>query len=115
MILSKIKLCCSRILKIMMTNPMMRSATAINFAVGQIQQMLKHVLEDVNLSVHNKLDVESRSNIEECFDVNPFQGLDTEYLQAKFYQEHFNLVVSITSCVTKKNSMLYTHYRTLSQ
>ena len=40
--------------------------TAINFAVGQIQQMLKRVLEDVKLSVQNKLDSESRSNIEEC-------------------------------------------------
>ena len=44
----------------------------------------EHVLEDQKLSVQNKLDGESRSNIVECFDVDPFQGLDTEYLQANF-------------------------------
>ena len=28
---------------------------------------------------------------------NPFQGLETFYLQAKYYKDHFGLVVSITS------------------
>ena len=38
--------------------------------------------------------------IDECFDVNPFQGLDTEYLQVNFYQKHFNLVVSCHICIS---------------
>ena len=32
--------------------------------------------------------------INDCFDVDPFQGLETEHLQIKFYRDHFNLRVS---------------------
>lgn len=67
---------------------------AVNFSVGQIKQMVLHVLDDVKASVKSKLDVDGRSDIDECFYVDPFQGLDTEHLQTKFYRENFNLVVS---------------------
>ena len=67
---------------------------AVNFSVGQMKQMVLHVLDDVKTSVKKKMDADSTADIDECFDVNPFQGLETEYLQTKFYQKHFNLVVS---------------------
>lgn len=68
--------------------------TAVNFSVGQIKQMFLHVLDDVKASVKGRLG-NSEVDIAECFDVDPFRGLDTEYLQTKFYREHFNLVVSL--------------------
>lgn len=65
--------------------------SAINFSVGQVKQMVAHILEDVKISVKNKVgDVD----IEDCFNADPFWGLETEALQSKFYREHFDLVVS---------------------
>ena len=55
--------------------------------------MVYHVLQDVKQSVQQGVDVA----INDCFDVDPFQGLETEHLQIKFYRDHFNLRVS---CVT---------------
>jgi hypothetical protein len=71
--------------------------TAINFSVGQIKQMVQHVLEDVKISVKDRLaDIDMANlDIDGCFDVDPFQSLDTEYSQVKFYREHFNLVVCL--------------------
>lgn len=65
--------------------------SAVNFTVGQVGQMLAHVLDDVKASLKDKL---GEVDIDECFDVDPFCGLETEALQSKFYREHFNLVVS---------------------
>ena len=66
--------------------------SAINFSVGQLKQMVFHVLQDVKQSVQKC--VGENSDIDHCFDVNPFQDLETEYLQNKFYHQHFNLLVS---------------------
>ena len=54
--------------------------TAVNFSVGQMKQTMMHVLDDVKESVKRKLgsDVE---DIDKCFDVDIFQGLNTEYFQ----------------------------------
>ena len=54
--------------------------------------MVFHVLQDVKQSVQKC--VGENSDIDHCFDVNPFQDLETEYLQNKFYHQHFNLLVS---------------------
>ena len=32
--------------------------------------------------------------IDDCFDINPSDGLESEYLQTKIYREKFNMVVS---------------------
>ena len=52
--------------------------------------MVYHVLQDVKQSVQQRVDVA----INDCFDVDPFQGLEMEHLQIKFYCDHFNLRVS---------------------
>ena len=54
--------------------------------------MVFHVLQDVKQSVQKY--VGEDSDIDHCFDINPFQDLETEYLQNKFYHQHFNLLVS---------------------
>ena len=39
-----------------------------------------------------------REKLDSVFkDHNPFHNLNTKFLQEKFYKEHFNLLVSITS------------------
>ena len=54
--------------------------------------MVFHVLQDVKQSVQKS--VGENSDIDNCFDVNPFQDLKTIYLQNKFYHQHFNILVS---------------------
>ncbi len=72
--------------------------TAIDFTVGQLKEIIEYMFDDVKMAVEKTLEVD-RTVIEECFDANPFQGLDTEYLQAKFYRKHFSLVVSSKTCI----------------
>lgn len=69
---------------------------AVNFSVGHIKEMVRHVLDDVKESVKEKLReaVQGDQDIDGCFDVDTFRGLDTEHLQTKFYKDHFNLIVS---------------------
>ncbi len=67
--------------------------TAINFSIFQIKQLLKYLLDDVKESVCQNLSIDE-TNIQDCFNVDPFEGLETEYLQTKFYINHFNLVVN---------------------
>lgn len=65
--------------------------SAVNFSICQIKQMMARVLDDVKASVKHRV---GEIDIEDCFDVDPFEGLGSEYLQTKFYREHFDLVVS---------------------
>lgn len=90
--------------------------TAVNFSIGQIKQMVLHILDDVKECVESKLDIGGRSDIDGCFDVDPFQGLDTEYLQTKFYQEHFNLVVNFSLQKYRNDILLnFVHCRNQSR
>lgn len=75
--------------------------TAINFSVGQIRLMVSHVFEDVKTSIKDRLSTFDigECNIDQCFDVDLFQGLETEYSQSKFYRDHFNLVVCLNNAV----------------
>lgn len=75
---------------------------AIDFAVGQVQQMMSYAIEDVKKSVMSTLQDHCPAmqsdipDISSCFEVpNPFEALHTEYLQTKYYKNHFNLVVSL--------------------
>ena len=70
--------------------------TAVNFSIGQIKQMLQYVFDDVKVSVSRKLNIDE-VDIEDCFDIDLFEGLETKYLQTKFCNDHFNLVVG--SCL----------------
>lgn len=67
--------------------------SALNFAVGQTKQMMANVLDYVKESVKQRVG-EIDVDIDDCFEVDPFDALSTEYLQTKFYREQFNLVVS---------------------
>ena len=68
---------------------------SINFLVEQVKLIVSGVITDIEEVIQSKLGDESVATvIHECFqDVNPFEGLETEYKQSKFYKEHFNLVV----------------------
>lgn len=64
----------------------------MNFCVGRMKEVVRNVLNEVKESVKQQI---SEADVDDCFNVDPFEGLNTEYLQTKFYQRHFNLVVSI--------------------
>ncbi len=70
--------------------------SAVSFTIGQIKQILAHTLDDVKASIKHRI---CEVDIDDCFNVNPFEGLNTEYFQTKFYQDHFNLIVSPYSIV----------------
>ena len=69
---------------------------SINFLVDQVKLIVAGVVADIENAVKSKLASEGVTTIiHGCFrNVNPFEGLETEYKQSKFYKEHFNLVVS---------------------
>lgn len=68
---------------------------SINFLVDQVKLIVAGVVANVEEAVNSKLASEGvTTTVHECFrDVNPFEGLETEYKQSKFYKEHFNLLV----------------------
>lgn len=75
--------------------------TALNFAVGQVKQMVEFLSDDIRLAVEATVEQHCASagvdapDLESCFqDIDPFYGLETEYMQTKFYKENFGLVVS---------------------
>lgn len=75
--------------------------TSVDFAVHQIQSMIKYTLEDAKESIEQKLQLHFTQlgvqlpDISDCFaNIDPFSGLESEYMQTKFYKENFNLVVS---------------------
>ena len=83
--------------------------TSVDFAVQQIQDIVDYTINDIRSSVEKQvaeycttIGVNS-PDLTLCFpDTSPFSGLESEYLQTKFYKENFNLVVSgkPSSCCT---------------
>jgi len=74
---------------------------SVDFAVHQIQSMIRYTLEDAKESIEQKLQLHCTEmgvqlpDISDCFaNIDPFSGLESEYMQTKFYKENFNLVVS---------------------
>jgi len=79
---------------------------AVDFAVGQVQEMAACVAQDLKTSVESRLQQHyiktgvDPPDLSDCFeDIDPFSGLETEYLQTKFYVENFHLVVRCTQLV----------------
>ena len=67
---------------------------ALDFAVQQVREMVGYIIDDVKSNLREKLEGVD-IDITGCFDAtDPFVGLSTEYLQHKFYVQHFGLVVS---------------------
>ena len=66
---------------------------ALDFAIGQVKEMVGYIMDDVKLNLQQQLANECL-DIEQIFDYSKiFDGLNTEYLQQKFYRQHFGLVV----------------------
>lgn len=77
--------------------------TAVDFAVSQVQQMVKYAVEDIKESVEKHLlsHLEASGlqvdlpDIGEYFNSpDPFSNLQSEHMQTKYYRENFDLVVS---------------------
>ena len=72
--------------------------SAVDFAVGYVRQMISLMCEQSKQSVTDALCMTDQSgdipDLTGCFEhADIFSGLETEYLQTKFYKSHFNLVV----------------------
>lgn len=68
---------------------------ALNFAVDQVRGMVSYIIHDLKSKLTEKLegvDVDVTGYFD-CTD--PFVDLGTEYLQHKFYQQHFGLIVCL--------------------
>ena len=82
--------------------------TAIDFAVSQVSSMTDFIVQDIQSSLQHTLQEHLLDNnqllpmLDECFlKNNPFEGLETEHKQSKFYRTEFGLIVSmIASCTT---------------
>ena len=75
--------------------------TALDFSVGQVQQMVSYAVEDIQNAVETQLrsfcseSSLDMPDISDCFKIpDPFKNLQNEYMQTKFYRENFDLVVS---------------------
>lgn len=73
--------------------------TTVDFAVSQVQQMVKYALEDLKdnvLKSAHESGYDLPMNIVDAMDtsINPFQDLHSEHMQTKFFKEYFNIVVS---------------------
>ena len=77
--------------------------TALDFAVGQVQQMVAFAAEDIQNAVESRLHSYSEyssdiPDLSECFKIqDPFRNLQNEYMQTKYYRENFDLIVSLIS------------------
>ena len=69
--------------------------TAINFAIGSVNSIISSVCDLAQASVQGTTDPDTDVStiLEQCRD--PFIGLQTEYMQNKYYREHFGLVVRV--------------------
>ena len=76
--------------------------SALDFITQQVQQMISFAVDDLEEKVKQHLvDQGLELDTSKCFEAvcNPFIYLETEYMQNKFYQEHFNLIVRIIICI----------------
>lgn len=70
--------------------------SALNFAVGQVQQMITYAVEDMQTTIKQHLQANDVSvdMLDGLSAPDPFNSLQTEYMQTKYYKEHFDLVAS---------------------
>ena len=71
--------------------------SVVDFTVGSMNQILDCVSDEVQKFVETSMhmnEITPPTNLSECFThTNPFSHLETGYQQAKYYREHFGLVV----------------------
>lgn len=74
--------------------------SALDFITQQVKQMISFTIDDVEEKIKKQLvDQGIELDICKCFEAvrNPFIHLETEYMQNKFYEENFNLIVSFAT------------------
>ena len=74
------------------------SQTAVDTVVEGCQQLVDECLRNVHMDIKNKIhDAGQLEMIDDAFlhCTQPFDGLQNEYQQEKFYVEHFNMIVSV--------------------
>lgn len=73
--------------------------TAVDFCVDQTKTIIGLSLQKVKHKITLNSSM-STDMMTECFDndEDPFSFLSSEYLQTKFYKEHFGLIVSTRTC-----------------
>ena len=78
--------------------------TAVDFAVDQIKTTVEHIIDDLRegvarevMNITSELSDDDKSRIYSVFDnaKNPFSGIETQYLQSKYFEENFAVVVSL--------------------
>lgn len=83
--------------------------TAVNGIIQDIQQLIGNVVTAIEEQVMKtlqscSLDTEEIDRVKECFPykmlVSPFQGLESEFLQMKYFTETLGLIVSVYSVCT---------------
>lgn len=87
---------------------------ALDFSIGQISEVINCVASDIKKRVDTAaLELSESTGINppdfsHCFQAfDPFEGLHSEYMQEKFYKEHFNLLVSIIHAAAGTHITLY--------
>ena len=72
------------------------SQAAVDFCVSSVKQMIGFTCQDLKDSIQDTLEKSGCSELLEGLrdNINPFEELETEHQQTKFYKEHFGLVVS---------------------
>ena len=74
--------------------------TSVDFVTSQVEGIISCVMEDVESKVRDSIqqqlpDAQFLPDFSSCFlSLNPFEGLETEHKQVKYFRESFNLVVS---------------------
>lgn len=86
------------------------SQVALDGVIADFTQILRKTVYELKLEVSARLEAKGMSiaTFEGLADVfcdpqmtNPFQQLDTKFLQEKFYREHLNLLVRITHAMCR--------------
>ena len=72
--------------------------TTIDFAVCQVQHMVSYALQDMKDEVQQHVARTLGAELPDLIDImdtsiDPFEGLQTEYMQTKFFRENFDLTV----------------------
>ncbi len=94
--------------------------TAVGFSIDQIITIIDISLQQAKDQVESIVNGVGTDipDLSECFNIDdPFAALNSEYLQTKFYREHFGLIVSYSHfvffSVTKISVNTHTHYNPL--
>lgn len=77
--------------------------------VGHIKLVIDNIIDDLHQNVTKEImDIsvlpgDDKSRISSVFHnmKNPFSGLETQYLQSKYFEENFAVVVSFTNMIYK--------------